>query len=182
MVDFSLSPEHRLVQDAVRAFAEAEILPEHPLVGHRRRVSTLDDRQARRAGLPGGTHPRGVRRVGDGLHRVRDPVRGAGACRHLVPGHPERPCRAQLAGPPPVGDRGAAAALARPPGPRRAAGDVRADRAWRRDRRRRPRDDRPARRRRATGSTARSCGSAWPTSPTTSSCSPASIARSATRA
>ena len=85
---------------------------------------------------------------GDGLPQLRDPVRGAGACRHLVPCRPERPRRAQLAGPPPVGDRGAAPALAGPAGPWREARDLRPDRAGRRHRRRQPRHDRPARRRR----------------------------------
>ena len=148
MVEFTLSDENRLVQQSARAFAEAEILPVHPRVGREGRGPPRGLREDGRARLPGRADPRGVRRVGDGLHQLRDPVRGAGACRHLVPCRPERPCRAQLARAPPVGDRGAAPALARPAGARREARHVRTDRARRRHRRRQPGDDRPTRRRR----------------------------------
>ena len=58
-----------------------------------------------------------------------------------------RPRRAQLADAPAVGDRGAEAALARAPGARREARDVRAHRAGRRDGRGLARVDRAARRR-----------------------------------
>ena len=135
-----------------------------------------------RAGLPRGADPGALRRRRHGLHQLRDPVRGARAGRHRVPGRPERPRRAELARAAPVGDRGAAPALARAPGPGREARDVRPDRAGRRDRRRRT-----SRRRRGataapTASTARRSGSRSPTSRTTSSCSPRSTGRRSTRA
>ena len=123
-------------------------------------------------GFLGAPIPEAYGGAGMDYTELRDPVRGAGACRHRVPGRPERPRRAQLAGPPAMGHRGAAPALARPAGPRREARDVRADRAGRRDRRRPTSRRRPAATATATGSTARRSGSRWPTSPTTSSCSP----------
>ena len=110
-------------------------------------------------GFLGAPIPEALRRRRDGLHQLRDPVRGAGARRHRVPRRPERPRRAQLADAAAVGDRGAAAALARPAGARREARDVRADRAGRRDRRRQPRRRPPAATATRTASTARRSGS-----------------------
>ena len=148
MVDFALTDENRLVRDAVRAFAEAEISP------HIRRWDEdggfpreLFGKMAEQ-GFLGAPIPERVRRRRHGLHQLRDPVRGAGASGHRVPRRPERPRRAQLARPPPVGDRGAAPALARAAGARREARDVRPDRARRRDRRRQPGDHGAPRRRR----------------------------------
>ena len=145
MVDFALTDENRLVQQSARAFAEAEILPHIRELGREGRGPPRAVRADGRAGLPRRADPGGLRRRRDGLHQLRDPVRGAGAGRHGVPGRPERPRRAQLAGPPPVGDRGAAPALARAPGAGREAGHVRADRARRRDGRRRTSPRPPAR-------------------------------------
>ena len=154
----------------------------HPRVGREGRGPSRGLRADGRARVPGCADPGGVRRRRDGLPQLRDPVRGAGTCRHLVPCRPERPRRAQLAGPPPVGDRGAAPALAGPAGAWREARDLRADRARRRDRRRQPGRRRPAATATPTGSTARRSGSRWPTSPTISWSSRRSTARRSTRA
>ena len=115
----------------------------HPRVGQRRRLPAEPVREDGRAGLPRRADPGGLRRRRDGLRQLRAPVRGAGACRHRVPCRPERARRAQLAGTAPVGDRGAAAALARPPGQGREARDVRSDGARRRHGCRQPRRRRP---------------------------------------
>ena len=149
----------------------------HPGMGFEGRGPSRGLRPDGRARLPRRADPRGLRRLRDGLHQLRDPVRGARAGRHGVPGRPERPRRPELAGPAAVGQRGAAAALPRAPGTRREARHVRAHGARRRaptpGRSRR----RPAGRATRTASTVRRSGSAWPTSPTTSSSSPRSIGR-----
>ena len=182
MIDFTLTDEHRLVQQSARAFVEAEILPHIREWDEKGEVHREVFDRMGALGLPRRADPRGVRRGRDGLHQLRAAVRGARAGRHRVPGRPERPRRAELADPPPVGDRGAAPALPRAPGARREAGDVRADRA-------RASGPTPARSRRppaatatATSSTARRSGSAWPTWPTTSSSSRRSTRRRSTRA
>ena len=120
----------------------------HPRLGREGRGPSRDLREDGRAGLPRRADPRGVGRLRDGLPQLRDPVRGARAGRHRVPGRPERPRRAELAGAAAVGDRGAEAALARAAGTGREARDVRAHRARGRHGCGEPRDDGPARRRR----------------------------------
>ena len=183
VIDFTLTDENRLVQQTPR-----ERSPRPRSCPH---IREWDERgevhrevfaKMAEQGFLGAPIPERVRRRRDGLHQLRAAVRGARAGRHRVPGRPERPRRAQLPDAPPVGDRGAAAALARAPGEGREAGDVRADRARRRHGRREPRDDRPARRRLVRRSTARRSGSASPTSPTTSSSSPRSTGEASTRA
>ena len=131
MVDFTLTDENRLVQHSARAFAEAEILPTSAS-GTRTARSTARSSRRWPSWASSARRSRGVRRRRDGLHQLRHPVRGARAGRHRVPGRPERPRRPQLAGPPAMGDRGAAPALARPAGARREARDIRPDRARRR--------------------------------------------------
>ena len=134
MVDFTLTDENRLVQQSVRAFAEAEIVPfirdwDEKGEVHRELFEKMGE-----LGFLGAPIPEAYGGGGMDYTSFGDPVRGARACRHLVPCRPERPRRPQLAGPPPVGDRGAAPALAGPAGARREARDVRPDRAGRRAR------------------------------------------------
>ena len=176
MVDFTLTDENKLVREAVARLRRGRDPAVHPRLGREGRGPSRGLRADGRARVPGGADPRGLRRGRDGLHQLRDPVRGARACRHRVPCRPERPRRAQLAGPAPVGDRGAATALAGPAGARREAGDLRPDRARRRDGRGQPRRRPPAATATPTGSTARRSGSRWRTSPTISWSSPRSIA------
>ena len=182
MVDFTLTDENRLVQQSARAFAEAEILPyirEWDEKGevHRELFEKMGEQ-----GFLGAPIPEAYGGAGMDYISFAHPVRGAGACRHRVPRRPERPRRAQLADAPPVGDRGAAPALARPAGARREARDVRPDRARRRHRRRPTSRRRPGATATPTGSTARRSGSPSPTSPTTSWSSPRSTGRRSTRA
>ncbi len=115
----------------------------HPGVGFEGRGPPRGLRPDGRARLPWRADPRGLRRLRDGLHQLRDPVRGARAGRHGVPGRPERPRRPQLACPAPVGQRGAAPALSRAPGTRREARHVRAHGARRGHRCRGAPDDGP---------------------------------------
>ena len=103
MVDFTLTDENRLVQQSVRAFAEAEILPyirdwDEKGEVHREVFAKMGE-----LGFLGAPIPEAYGGSGDGLRQLRDPVRGARTCRHLVSCRPERPCRAELAGPPPWG-------------------------------------------------------------------------------
>ena len=126
--------------------------------------------------------PRALRRGGHGLHRLRPAVRGDGACRHRVPGHPLGPHRAELADAAPVGVGGAEGALPRAAGARREARDLRPDRAGRRVGRGEPGVDRAPRRRSVHPQRLARSGSAWPIRPTTSSSSPTSTARRGTRA
>ena len=68
MVDFTLTDENRLVQQSVRAFAEAEILPfirEWDAKGEVHRELFDEDGRAR---LPRRADPGGLRRRRDGLH------------------------------------------------------------------------------------------------------------------
>ena len=119
----------------------------HPRVGREGRGPSRTLREDGRAGLPRRPDPRGLGRRRDGLRELRSAVRGAGAGRYRVPGRPERPRRAELAGAPPVGDRRAEDALARAAGEGREACDVRADRARGRHGCGEPGHDGPARRR-----------------------------------
>ena len=97
-----------------------------------------------RQAVPGCADPGEVRRAEAWTTSACSSCARLRACRHRVPGRDERPCRAQLAGPPAIGHRGAAHTLARAAGEGREARDVRADRAGRRYRRGQPRDHRPA--------------------------------------
>ena len=135
MVDFALTEENRLVRDAARAFAEAEILPHIREWDEKGEVHREVFAKMAEQGFLGRADPGALRRRRHGLRLVRAAVRGAGAGGHRVPGRPVGPRRAQLADAAPVGDRGAEAALARAPGPRGEARDVRPHRAGRGDRR-----------------------------------------------
>ena len=148
MVDFTLTDENRLVRDAARAFAEAEILPHIREWDEKGEVHREVFDEMGELGFLGAPIPERYGGAGMDYVSLRAPVRGAGAGRHGVPGGPERPRRAQLPDAPPVGDGGAAPALARAPGARGEARDVRAHRAGRRHRRRQPEYDRAPRRRR----------------------------------
>ena len=182
MVDFSLTDEQREVARTARAFAEREIAPRIHEMDCDLDLRPNPVREDGRGGLPGPAHPRAVRRVGDGLHRLRPAVRGDGARRHRVPGRPQRPHRAELADPPPVGERGAEAAVPRPAGPRREAGQLRAHRAGGRAAMPPTCRPPPAAMGTDTSSTAARSGSAWPIPPTSSSSSRPSTRPLATRA
>ena len=180
MVDFALTDENRLVQQSVRDFAEAEILPHIREWDEKGEVHREVFARMGELGFLGAPIPEALRRLGHGLHQLRAAVRGARACRHRVPCRPERPRRAQLADAPPVGHRGAEASAGSCP---QAKGEklatfgltepgVGTDAANLATTARRDGDVVPS-------STARRSGSASPTSPTTSWSSPPSTARRA---
>ena len=147
MIDLSLTDAQREVQRTARAFAEREILPR---IGELDGTATYDRvalREDGRGGFLGPPIPERYGGAGMDYIAFALPVRGDGAGRHRLPRHPQRPCRAELADAPAVGQRGPEAALPRAAGARREAGHLRPHRAGRRHGCRQPRHDCPPRRR-----------------------------------
>ena len=88
MVDFALTEENRLVRDAARAFAEAEILPHIREWDEKGEVHREVFAKMAELGFLGRADPGALRRRRHGLRLVRAAVRGARAGRHRVPGRP----------------------------------------------------------------------------------------------
>ena len=88
MVDFALTEENRLVRDAARAFAEAEILPHIREWDEKGEVHREVFAKMAELGFLGAPIPERYGGAGHGLRLVRAAVRGARAGRHRVPGRP----------------------------------------------------------------------------------------------
>ena len=179
MVDFALTDENRLVQQAVRAFAEAEILPhirEWDEKGevHREIFGRMAEQGFLGAPIPEAWGGAGMDYISFAI-LCEELERADTAFRVVQSVHVGLNSLALLQ----WATDEQKPALARAAGEGREAGDVRADRAGRRHGRRRTWPRPPGATATPTASTARRSGSAWPTSPTTSSSSPRSTGRRA---